>query len=416
MSVELKVPSAGESVSEVYIGEWLKKEGDWVEADENVVVVETDKANMEVPAPASGRIAQIKKKQGEAASVGEVIALIDDEAKGEANEPAPEEAKEPDKAPKKGKAEAAEGEPRVSPAAKRLLAEHGFEASEVEATGPGGRVLKEDVLRHIEDAKEAPPAEEQKKEPHEKPAAKAEAPAPTKPSGPREEEVVPMTPMRRRIAERLVEAQQSSASLTTFNEIDMARIMELRKTHQEAFKARYGIKLGFMPLFVKACVDALKQFPAVNAQIRGGNIVYHNYMDIGVAVGGGKGLVVPVIRNAERLSFAEIEKTIADFGDRAQKSTLKLEELQGGTFTISNGGIYGSMLSTPILNPPQTGILGMHNIIERPVAVDGQVVVRPMMYVALTYDHRLVDGREAVSFLRRVKDCLEAPERMLLEI
>jgi 2-oxoglutarate dehydrogenase E2 component (dihydrolipoamide succinyltransferase) len=284
---------------------------------------------------------------------------------------------------------------RVMPSARRALKERGLSAEDVEATGPGGRLLKEDVQRHpVEpEARRAPPA----------------------PEG-RQEEIVPMSPFRRRIAERLVQSQNTAALLTTFNEIDMGGVMELRKAHQEEFQKRYGIKLGFMSFFVKAAIEALKLVPAVNAEIRGTDVVYKNYYDIGIAVGGGKGLAVPVIRNAERLSFAEIEQIIADFGSRAKDNKLELSELQGGTFTISNGGVYGSLLSTPIINPPQSGILGLHAIQDRPVAVSGQVVIRSMMYVALTYDHRIVDGREAVTFLKRIKQCVEEPTRILLEV
>jgi len=274
------------------------------------------------------------------------------------------------------------------PAAARVLAEAGRSVADAAPTGPGGRLLKEDALRAVA----APRA-----------AARAE-------------EVVPMTSLRRRIAERLVQAKQDAALLTTFNEVDMSAVMQLRKQHGEGFKERHGVKLGFMSFFVRASVDALRAFPAINAEIRGTDIVYKHYFDIGVAVGSGKGLVVPVLRDADRLGFADIEKAIADFGTRAQAGKLKPDEMQGGTFTISNGGIYGSMLSTPIVNPPQSAVLGMHAIQERPVGVDGQVVLRPMMYLALTYDHRLVDGREAVTFLRRIKDCLESPARMLLEV
>ena len=281
---------------------------------------------------------------------------------------------------------------RVMPSARRALKERGVQAEDIEATGPGGRVLKEDVMRYT------PPAA--------KPAAPQDKP----------EEVVPMSPFRKKIAERLVQSQQSAALLTTFNEIDMSAAMALRKEHQESFQEKYGIKLGFMSFFVKAAIDALKLVPAVNGEIRGTDIVYKNFYDIGVAVGGGKGLAVPVIRSADRLSFAEVEQTIADFGKRAKDNKLELSELMGGTFTISNGGIYGSLLSTPIVNPPQSGILGLHAIQERPIALAGQVVIRPMMYVALTYDHRLIDGREAVTFLKRIKQCVEAPARMLLEV
>jgi 2-oxoglutarate dehydrogenase E2 component (dihydrolipoamide succinyltransferase) len=284
------------------------------------------------------------------------------------------------------------------PSARRALKERGLRAEDVEPTGPGGRVLKEDVLR-------APAA-----------GGGAEHRAPAPGDAERSEEVVPMSPFRKRIAERLVQAQQTAALLTTFNEVDMSAVLALRKEYQEAFSEKYGIKLGFMSFFVKAAVDALKLVPAVNAEIRGSDIVYKNYFDIGVAVGGGKGLAVPVIRQAERLSFAELEQTISDFGKRAKDNKLELSELLGGTFTISNGGVYGSLMSTPIVNPPQSGILGLHAMQDRPMAVNGQVVVRPMMYVALTYDHRVIDGREAVTFLKRIKHCVEQPARMLLEV
>lgn len=396
MAVELKVPAVGESVTEVQIGEWLKKEGDFVRADEAIVMIETDKVTVELPAPTAGKISKVLVKSGATAKVGDVIGSL---------EPGDAPAKSADKAaavpavpgsnpPPKPKAPA----PPVMPAAARALHQAGMTADQVTGSGPGGRVLKEDVDRAV--------------------AAQstiAIAPQPGSP-GYREEEVVPMTTMRRRIAERLVEAQQTAAMLTTFNEVDMSAVMQLRKTYQDAFSAKYDIKLGFMSFFVKAAVDALKQFPAVNAEIREKNIVYRNYCDIGVAVGGGKGLVVPVIRNAERLGFADVEKTIKEYGVRAQKNALKLEELQGGTFTITNGGVYGSLLSTPILNPPQSGILGLHGIQDRPIALNGQVVIRPMMYIALTYDHRVVDGREAVTFLRRIKESVEDPTRLLIEV
>jgi 2-oxoglutarate dehydrogenase E2 component (dihydrolipoamide succinyltransferase) len=290
------------------------------------------------------------------------------------------------------------------------MAEQGLQPADVQATGPGGRILKEDALRAAEGRQPAAPAIA--RAPEAPPAVRA----PEAPAGPRAEEIVPMTPLRRTIARRLVEAQQAAALLTTFNEIDMTEVLALRKKHQDAFTERYGIKLGFMSFFVKAVIEGLKEFPAINAEVRGDTIVYRQYYDIGVAVGGGKGLVVPVLRNAERMSFAEIEKQIADFGTRAKANKIGLDELKGGTFTISNGGVYGSLLSTPIVNPPQSGVLGMHAIQERPIAVDGQVVIRPMMYIALTYDHRLVDGREAVTFLRRVKACVEQPVRVLLEV
>jgi 2-oxoglutarate dehydrogenase E2 component (dihydrolipoamide succinyltransferase) len=286
------------------------------------------------------------------------------------------------------------------PAAARALATGGVDPASVQATGPAGRMLKEDVQRAANAA----------------PAPQAPAGAKSAPAGEREEELVPMTPLRKRIAQRLVEAQATAAILTTFNEVDMSQAMALRKAHQERFVERYGIKLGFMSFFVKASIEALKRVPTVNAEVRGDAIAYRNYYDIGIAVGGGKGLVVPVVRNAERLSFSEVEQKIAELGARAKDNKLTLEELTGGTFTISNGGIYGSLLSTPILNPPQSGILGLHAIQDRAVVVGGQIVVRPMMYVALSYDHRVIDGREAVTFLKTVKECVEDPARMLLEV
>lgn len=414
MSIDLKVPSVGESVTEVVIGEWLVEQGGYVEEDQPVVVVESDKVNLEVPAPKSGTLAEILIGAGDTAKVGDVLGRLE-----EGERPAGGGARDADAADDAegdGGDDAADGSsaPRVTPAARRLLAEHGLEAGAVKATGPGGRLLKEDVLRHVEEAGQRK-AEASKAPTPRKASSSASAPDPA-PTGERTEERVRMSPMRRTVARRLVEAQQTAALLTTFNEIDMSAVMDLRKAHREAFIEHYDIKLGFMSFFVKAVVEALKQFPAVNARIDGEEIVYHHYFDIGVAVGGGRGLVVPVIRNAERLSFAEVEQTINDLGRRARDNKLKLEELTGGTFSITNGGVYGSLLSTPIINPPQSGILGMHGIQERPVAVDGQVVIRPMMYVALTYDHRIVDGREAVTFLKRIKELVESPVRMLLEV
>jgi 2-oxoglutarate dehydrogenase E2 component (dihydrolipoamide succinyltransferase) len=413
MAIELKVPPVGESITEVVIGEWLKAEGDSVQRDEVLVKLETDKVTVDLPAPSAGRLGSIKIKQGQTAAVGDVIGYFEEGAAGPSAAkpaPAPAEAAKPTATEASAAGDGGRGRElrdtippqgfaRVMPSARRALKERGLRAEDVEATGPGGRLLKEDVMRSG-----AGPAQ-------------AEARAPSPPAeGDRHEDVVPMSPFRKRIAERLVESQQTAALLTTFNEVDMSAVMALRKEHQESFQEKYGIKLGFMSFFVKAAIDALKLVPSVNGEIRGNDIVYKNYYDIGVAVGGGKGLAVPVIRNAERMSFAEVEKTIADFGKRAKDNKLTLAELQGGTFTVSNGGIYGSMMSTPIVNPPQSGILGLHAIQDRPMAVGGQVVVRPMMYIALTYDHRLIDGREAVTFLKRIKHCVEQPTRMLLEV
>jgi len=425
-ATELKVPSVGESITEVQIGDWLIGEGASASKDAALVVIETDKVTVELPAPIAGKVTRVLKKKGEKATVGEVIGYMEAGAAGAApsaqpaapakgdaksapaktesapakGEPAPAKAEsapaKAESAPAKGGAPARETV--VMPAAARALATGGVDPATVTPTGPGGRMLKEDVQRTASAPKPAAPA------------------TPRSNGGSREEEIVPMTPLRKRIAERLVEAKTNAALLTTFNEIDMTAVMALRTEHKDSFLAKHGTKLGFMSFFVKASIDALKLVPGVNAEMRGDSVVYHNYYDIGVAVGGGKGLVVPVLRNAERLSFAEIEAGIAELATRAQTNKLTLDELTGGTFTISNGGIYGSLLSTPIVNPPQSGILGLHAIQDRPVARDGQVVIRPMMYVALTYDHRLVDGREAVTFLKRVKECMENPARMLLEV
>jgi 2-oxoglutarate dehydrogenase E2 component (dihydrolipoamide succinyltransferase) len=430
MSLELKVPIVGESITEVEIGGWLKKQGEAVQKDEPVVSLESEKATVELPAPEAGTITQVLKQKGEMAKVGEVIAYLEKDGQAKApqksaekkteqrpqSKPTPAKADSPNLAsatesgsPNPAATEAKPSEKRVMPAAQRALEEHGLSPGQVEATGPGGRVLKEDVLRHVE-AKDQKPAT----------IPTAQVPPTAAPqavrSPERQEEVIPMSRLRRTVAERLVQAQQAAALLTTFNEIDMSGVMTLRKEYGEAFQKKYNVKLGFMSFFVKASIDALKQFPAVNAEVRGTDIVYHNYFDIGVAIGGGKGLVVPVLRNAERMSFAEIEIAIGDFARRAKENKLKVDELQGGTFTISNGGIYGSLLSTPIVNPPQSGVLGMHAIQERPIARDGDIVIRPMMYVALTYDHRIVDGREAVSCLKRIKDAIESPARMLMEV
>jgi 2-oxoglutarate dehydrogenase E2 component (dihydrolipoamide succinyltransferase) len=409
--MELKVPAVGESITEVEIGDWLKKEGEMVARDENVVVIESDKATVELPAPASGRLTKILKQKGSVVPVGEVIAQFEESADGKPPIEKPAKQNEPAAVSPAAAPSAAHAAARVMPAAERVLAQQGIKPESVEATGPGGRILKEDVQRKV--------SEKNNEKPQDSPSTTVQAPAPLaqKPgAGSRAEEIVPMTRLRRTLADRLVQAQHSAALLTTFNEVDMSGIMALRKEYQEVFLAKYSVKLGFMSFFVKAVIEGLKLIPQVNAEIRGSDVVYHNYFDIGVAVGGGRGLVVPVVRNAERLSFAEIEITIADLGKRAKENKLKLEELQGGTFTVSNGGVYGSLLSTPIINPPQSGILGMHAIQDRPVARDGQVVIRPMMYLALTYDHRIVDGREAVTFLKRVKEVIENPTRILLEV
>lgn len=418
MAIELKIPALGESIAEVEIGEWLKPEGQTVQKDQPIVALESEKATVELPAPVSGTITRILKRKGEVAKIGEVIGYMEAGATSASAEAKVPSANAPKPEPKATPA-------RVMPAAEVALAQHGLSAADVRGTGPGGRILKEDVMRHVAEGQRHPtPTEPQTRQAQ--PAPPESAPQPASPGGsvplsggdksPREQEVVPMSRLRRTVAARLVEAQHTAALLTTFNEIDMSAVLALRKEHGEPFQKRYSVKLGFMSFFVKAAVDGLKSFPVLNAQVQDPSIVYHNFYDIGVAVGGGKGLVVPVLRNAERMSFAEIEMAIGDFATRARENKLKLEELQGGTFTISNGGVYGSLLSTPIVNPPQSGVLGLHAIQERPVAREGAVVIRPMMYVALTYDHRIVDGREAVSFLKRIKDVMENPARMLMEI
>ena len=395
MPMELKVPSMGESITEVTIGAWHKQEGEAVEKDENLLDIESEKATFEVPAPVAGVVTKILKKQGDKATVGETVAVVDETAvatKGPAKAATPAAGSS---APTKSAPAAADS--KVMPAAKRALAGTGVSPAAVQATGPGGRTLKEDVMRAAAAG------------------GSAAAAAPTV-LGDRAKETVAMTTIRQTIARRLVEAQSTAALLTTFNEVDMSGVMAFRKKYQDDFTKRYGIKLGFMSFFVKAAVDALRRFPSVNAQIKGTDIIYHNYCDIGIAVGGGKGLVVPILRNAERMSFAEIEAGITDFGNRAKENAIKMDELTGGTFTISNGGIYGSMLSTPIVNPPQSAILGMHNITERAVVRDGQIVIRPIMYLALTYDHRIIDGREGVQFLVRIKEGLEDPARLFVEV
>jgi len=417
MALELKVPEVGESITEVVIGTWKKREGEGVATDDAIVEIESDKATVELPAPTHGTVTKILKAAGEKAVVGEVIGYMEPAAAGAAAPtPAPSAQPVVGVSRKEGRTDIGSvqmpAEPRVMPAAARVLGEAGVSAAGLSGSGPGGRVTKSDAAAAV--ARPAAPAT---------PAA-APAPAPrpvampTPPAlgGAREERYVLISPIRRKIAERLVEAQQQAALLTTFNEVDMSAVMALRAKFKDSFHERYGVKLGFMSFFVRAAVEALRAVPQVNAEFRDPHIVYRDYCDIGIAVGGGKGLVVPVLRNAEMLSFAQVEQAIGDFARRAGENKLKLEELQGGTFTISNGGVYGSMMSTPIINPPQSGILGLHAIQDRPMAVNGQVVIRPMMYLALTYDHRLVDGREAVTFLKRIKDSIEDPSRLLLEV
>lgn len=391
----------GESVSEATVAKWLKKVGDAVRVDEPLVELETDKVTLEVNAATAGVITEIKVQQGGNVGVGAVLGLIQE---GAAAVSSPTASATTSAAPQVTKATAANtSAPAVMPAARKQAEDRGLNPYEIPGSGKDGRVLKEDVLNAAVQPVKAPPI--------------ARAPQPT---GPRtranEEERVPMTRLRQRIAERLKDAQNTAAMLTTFNEVDMTNIMALRSQHKDAFEKKYGTKLGFMSFFVKACIQGLKELPSVNAEIEGTDLVYKNYYDIGVAVGTPQGLVVPVVRDADKLNFASIEKTIGELGKKAKDGKLSMADLTGGTFTITNGGIYGSLMSTPILNPPQSGILGMHSIKERAVVINGKVEARPMMYLALSYDHRIIDGREAVTFLVRVKECIENPERLLLGV
>ena len=437
MTVEVKVPVLAESIPDATLLEWRKQPGDAVDKDEILIELETDKVVLEVPAPEAGVLAEILKYTGDTVLSQEVLARIEPDAGAPARPlrlaPDPGEASA---APSPPPAAAAVPE-RLSPAVRRLVDEHGLDASAISGTGRNGRITKADMLAHLEASAKpaqaapapeaAPAATAATSEParvQTAPAASTPAPAParTEPApaapapGSRGERREPMSRLRRRIAERLVEAQHTAAILTTFNEIDMQPVMALRARHKEGFERRHGVRLGFMSFFARAAVQALRRFPAVNARIEGGDIVYHDYCDIGVAVGSPRGLVVPILRNVESMSFAGIESRIAEFGAKARDGTLSIDDMSGGTFTISNGGVFGSLLSTPILNPPQSGILGMHKTEERPVVVNGEVVIRPMMYVALSYDHRIVDGREAVQFLVCVKEAVEDPARLLLDV
>ena len=410
MSTNITVPTLGESVTEATVAKWFKAIGEPVSVDEPLVELETDKVTLEVNAQSAGTLSEILADTGANVEVGALLGRISD---GAAAKPAAKAERPTPAVAKPAEAKPAEPpEAPLSPAVRKLVAEHAVDTATVEGTGKDGRLTKGDVLAHLE-ARATPvpaPVPTAAKAP-EPPAPAARAPAPD-----RREERVRMTRLRRRIAERLKEAQNSAAMLTTFNEADMTAVMDARKRFGEAFEKKHGVRLGFMSFFVKASIAALKEIPAVNAEIDGEDIVYRHYCDVGVAVGTEQGLVVPVLRNADRMSFAEIEKAIETYGRKARDGKLVIEDLTGGTFTISNGGVYGSLLSTPILNPPQSGILGMHKIEKRPVVRDDAVVVRPMMYLALSYDHRIVDGREAVTFLIRIKSCIEDPERLLFDV
>jgi len=419
MLLEIKVPSVGESVTEATLAQWYKKEGDQVRKGELLFVLETDKVTLEIEAEADG-VLKISKSEGETIPIGGVVGTIDTEAAPEAvEEVAPAEAVEPPPAPPPAPpAEpppakpAAEiplaAKPALPPSVRRLVAEKNLDASKITGTGPGGRITKGDVILYLEQAAVAVPSEV--------PEPRKALPQEVAPAI--EESITrkPMSQIRQRIAARLVEAKQNTAMLTTFNEIDMTRVQEIRAHYKEPFLKKYGVRLGIMSFFIKACVEALMEFPELNAYLENKDIIYHNYYHLGVAIGAERGLVVPVIRDVDKLSFAQLEQAIIDYVKKIQENRLELADLEGGTFTITNGGVFGSLLSTPILNIPQSGILGMHKIENRPVVLDGQIVVRPMMYVALTYDHRIVDGRQAVTFLVRIKEFIEEPDRIMIEI
>jgi 2-oxoglutarate dehydrogenase E2 component (dihydrolipoamide succinyltransferase) len=394
MAVEVKVPAFPESIAEGTIATWHKAQGDSVTEGETLVEIETDKVVMEVPATATGVLGKLLKKEGDTVTSQEVIGMIEAGAKAAAKtEPKVAEAAKP-AAP-----QAISASQEAGPSARRALAEHDLKAQDIKGTGKDGRLTKQDVEKYVQS-----------------PVANPSSVAPLLSAGARVEQRVPMSRLRATIAKRLVEVQSTAAILTTFNEVDMKAVMDLRAQYKDAFEKEHGVKLGFMSFFLKATVEALKKFPAVNASIDGNDIVYHGYYDIGVAVSSPRGLVVPVVRNAEQMSLADIEKSIKDYGSKAKDGKLAIEDMQGGTFTVTNGGVFGSMLSTPIINQPQSAILGMHNIVERPVVVNGQIVIRPIMYLALSYDHRIIDGRESVSFLKTIKELIEDPARMLLNV
>ena len=406
MSVEIKVPILPESVSEATVATWHKQVGDAVSIDENIVDIETEKVVLEVPSTVNGVIKELRVEEGATVGEQDVIAIVEEGASAsapaeKAEEKAPESAAKAD-APAESSAEDAD---KLSPAVRKMLAENNLSASAIKGTGKNGRILKEDVLAHLENAPSAPAT-----------STKSSAPVKTPQAGERNERRVPMTRLRATIARRLKEAQDTQAMLTTFNDVNLQSVIDLRNQYKDLFEKKHGTRLGFMSFFVKAAIEALKRFPAVNASIDGNDIVYHDYYDVGIAASSPRGLVVPVLRDVDQMSFADVEKNIGEYGQKAKDGKLTMEDLVGGTFTVSNGGVFGSMLSTPIVNPPQSAILGMHRIEERPIAENGQVVIRPMMYLALTYDHRIIDGKESVLFLRTIKECLEDPARLLLEL
>ena len=393
MAVDVEIPKIGESITTVFIATWLKQPGDAVEAGESILEIDSDKASMEVPSPASGVIKEIMGEEGDEIEIGAIVARIEEGAVAETSSDSTDEAPPDDSSDADSSDDI-----KAGPAARQAAEKSGVSLDGVKGSGPRGRITTEDVSKA--------------KTPASKPAPAARKSV----DNTARTERVAMSPLRRTIARRLVEAQQTAAMLTTFNEVDMSAVMKLRKQYQDLFVKKYGIKLGFMSFFTKACIAALQEFPAVNAEIDGNDIIYKNYYNVGMAVSGPKGLMVPVIRDADQLSFAETELAIAEVAGRAREGKLQIADFQDGTFTITNGGVFGSMMSTPILNPPQVGILGMHNIVQRPVVVDGEIVIRPMMYLALSYDHRIIDGKEAVSFLVRVKQIIEDPRRLLVEI
>ena len=408
MTIEVKVPVLPESVAEATLLDWHKNVGDSVKRDENIVDIETDKVVLEVPAPEDGVITELKRESGDTVSAQEVIAILTPgavvDAPGASEESAPAQ-EEPAPAP----AESSDDD-RHGPAVNALLAEHNLDASKISGTGKDGRITKEDVQNHIAQSQSAPtPAPAAAPQPESSSAA-------TVTTGGRQQRREPMTRLRQTIATRLVQSQQTAAILSTFNEVDLTEVMALRSRYKEKFQDKHGAKLGFMSFFVKASVEALKRYPVINAAVDGTDIIYHDYHDIGIAVSSPRGLVVPVVRNCDEKSFAEIEQSIVNYGQKAQKGAITMDEMTGGTFTITNGGTFGSMMSTPIINPPQSAILGMHNIVQRPMAVNGEVKIRPMMYLAVSYDHRIIDGAEAVRFLVTIKECLEDPGRLLLSV
>jgi 2-oxoglutarate dehydrogenase E2 component (dihydrolipoamide succinyltransferase) len=408
MSTEVRVPTLPESVADATVLTWHKQPGDTVNRDENLVDLETDKVVLEVPAPCDGTLGSITFRDGVTVKAGDLLAVIED-AKREPTETESADVMQARKEPEQEES----AEPTLSPAVRRMIREKGLDPAKIKGTGKHGRIVKADITNYLD----SPERGEPEKEPEGgTPPAQSQIEPAAGLDAERPEQRVPMTRLRARVAERLVQAQHNAAILTTFNEVNLQAISELRRRFREQFEKQHEIKLGFMSFFVKASVEALKQFPVVNASVDGQDIVYHGYYDIGIAVGSPRGLVVPILRDSDQLSFAEIEQGVRDFGQKANDGALSYEELTGGTFTISNGGVYGSMLSTPILNPPQSAILGMHTIRERPVVENGEIVVRPMMYLALSYDHRIVDGREAVRFLVTIKENLEDPARLLLQI